>query len=201
MGDPTSKLRHRTFVRGGRSITFDPQYKEKKAVSREILAMTGRTNFRTPMKAYLIFMFPIASSCKNPWNLVKDDKPDLDNLEKFYLDCANEIIWHDDCQIVKLRSSKNYSLNPRTEIYFMPIETHDLPTECEKVLDLFPPQEMEQMLLDMEKITQHVGTTTVNTVIEMMPSEEKTMWLISLANMVKEFSIRYNSKFNKVNKL
>jgi|SRR6185369_16984055 len=43
-------------------------------------------------------------------------RPDLDNLEKWILDCGNGILWEDDAQIYKLESEKMYCTNPRTEI-------------------------------------------------------------------------------------
>jgi Holliday junction resolvase RusA-like endonuclease len=43
-------------------------------------------------------------------------KPDVDNLEKTYLDALNDYIWDDDGQIVDGRTQKFYSVHPRVEI-------------------------------------------------------------------------------------
>jgi len=42
--------------------------------------------------------------------------PDIDNYEKFILDCMNGIVFVDDRQVVSIRSDKRYTLNPRTEV-------------------------------------------------------------------------------------
>jgi Holliday junction resolvase RusA-like endonuclease len=43
-------------------------------------------------------------------------KPDVDNLEKTYLDALNGLIWSDDGLIVDGRTQKFYSVHPRVEI-------------------------------------------------------------------------------------
>jgi Holliday junction resolvase RusA-like endonuclease len=43
-------------------------------------------------------------------------KPDVDNLEKTYLDALNNYIWDDDGQIIDGRTRKYYSVHPRVEI-------------------------------------------------------------------------------------
>jgi len=39
-------------------------------------------------------------------------KPDIDNFEKAIYDALNEILWHDDCQIVSHNVAKKYSTTP-----------------------------------------------------------------------------------------
>lgn len=41
-------------------------------------------------------------------------KPDLDNLLKTILDAGTGITWHDDKQIVQIKTAKYYSHSPRT---------------------------------------------------------------------------------------
>ncbi len=43
-------------------------------------------------------------------------RPDLDNLIKFVLDVANDILYEDDCCVASITSSKRYDALPRTEI-------------------------------------------------------------------------------------
>ncbi|WP_034757748.1 RusA family crossover junction endodeoxyribonuclease [Rossellomorea vietnamensis] len=43
-------------------------------------------------------------------------KPDLDNYLKGISDALNQVIWHDDSQIVETVVSKYYSQTPRVEI-------------------------------------------------------------------------------------
>lgn len=48
-------------------------------------------------------------------------KPDVDNLEKFVLDCLNGVAWNDDAQIVSSTKRKFYTEGkPKTEIIIMP---------------------------------------------------------------------------------
>jgi Holliday junction resolvase RusA-like endonuclease len=43
-------------------------------------------------------------------------KPDLDNMIKYILDCGNKILWHDDAEIYNITATKFWSKTPRTEI-------------------------------------------------------------------------------------
>ncbi|WP_241685238.1 RusA family crossover junction endodeoxyribonuclease [Companilactobacillus metriopterae] len=43
-------------------------------------------------------------------------KPDIDNYTKAILDGLNGYAWHDDNQIIQVKSTKLYSDKPRTEI-------------------------------------------------------------------------------------
>lgn len=49
-------------------------------------------------------------------------KPDLDNLIKFYLDCANGIFFEDDRLVVNLNAKKIYGEKPSTEMTILPIK-------------------------------------------------------------------------------
>jgi Holliday junction resolvase RusA-like endonuclease len=40
-------------------------------------------------------------------------KPDVDNYAKFYMDCMNGIVYHDDSQVTELTVVKYYSIQPR----------------------------------------------------------------------------------------
>lgn len=40
-------------------------------------------------------------------------KPDIDNLEKFAMDCLKGLAWDDDCQVVSVHSTKYYPVNSR----------------------------------------------------------------------------------------
>ena len=49
-------------------------------------------------------------------DIIHTQKPDRDNLDKFYLDCMSGIVFHDDCQCGAGELIKIWSVNPRTEI-------------------------------------------------------------------------------------
>ena len=44
-------------------------------------------------------------------------RPDLDNLEKFYLDCLTGVVFPDDAQVTSLHSKKEYASKDYTEIF------------------------------------------------------------------------------------
>lgn len=55
--------------------------------------------------------YPASWSKKRKANYTKEHhlvKPDIDNLVKFYLDCMNGVVFHDDKQIVRVFASKAY---------------------------------------------------------------------------------------------
>ena len=120
-GDPIAKATHRTA--NGR--TYNPKHKLMLEVKKQMI-------FQKPPdfeldKAYTMvshFYMPIARSCsqieKNlkSWGLIEHtQRSDLSNLLKFYEDCANEVLYHDDCQIVQSSMKKKFDLHPRTEIF------------------------------------------------------------------------------------
>jgi Holliday junction resolvase RusA-like endonuclease len=43
-------------------------------------------------------------------------KPDIDNLDKFLMDCCNGVVWVDDKQVAVKESKKVYSVSPCTEL-------------------------------------------------------------------------------------
>jgi len=75
---------------------------------------------------HIDFYFPIpATRMKKKDELVNKPhthKPDTDNLIKFYLDCANEILYEDDSQVYKIIATKQYCTTPRTELKIIEVE-------------------------------------------------------------------------------
>ena len=49
-------------------------------------------------------------------NQPHNSKPDIDNLVKFYLDCASGILWIDDRMVAQITASKTYGLSDETII-------------------------------------------------------------------------------------
>jgi len=66
-----------------------------------------------PVAIDVDFIFPRPANLqrlKDPFGYIwKPNVPDLDNLQKAVFDALNEIIWHDDSQIIDLRTRKMYS--------------------------------------------------------------------------------------------
>ncbi len=128
-GEPIPKARARIFKKGKKSIAYDPQSDLKEYVRNKIkyeLKMATLRNECLLNKDFIEmdmeFYMPIPkSTSKSLKEKMKQEsyhnrKPDASNLYKFYEDCANGVLYHDDSQIVKGSFKKIYSENPRTVI-------------------------------------------------------------------------------------
>ena len=124
-GEPVAKKRPRFFVKQGKKLAYNAQSDIESEIAWKLKAAKLEANFNDSAVAYEI---EIRFFFRPPPKPKKDReaklaglihhtiKPDLDNLEKHILDCANGVLYRDDAQIVKLSSSKHYCENPRTEI-------------------------------------------------------------------------------------
>lgn len=79
----------------------------------------GQEILTTPLKADFYFFFPTAkriaqSKKESLYNTPFMSRPDLDNCIKFYLDCANTILYEDDAQICSINAHKMYGPRPET---------------------------------------------------------------------------------------
>lgn len=94
---------------------YDPNKAEKQIVKR-IIASQLPKGWVKPEGAISIdyyFYMPIPKSYKNikpHYPHIK--KPDLDNMEKMYSDCMNDLVFKDDSQIYSSHSVKIYSDKP-----------------------------------------------------------------------------------------
>ena len=141
---------------------YDPQSKQKDEVSMQLLAQAGSLPFghSTRFCVNFLFMLPIpASSTMRDRNLISwyDEvitKPDIDNLVKFYLDAANDILWKDDAKIYHLSADKIYSENPKTIITVTGtnMDEEDL---VRGILKTFNQGEFLEMISDVEDLFDH----------------------------------------------
>jgi Holliday junction resolvase RusA-like endonuclease len=104
--DPIAKGRPR-FARNGHAYT-----PEKTRICEEELKVLLRRK-KLPIipkgKAIsLILVFRIKKPKSNKTEY-HTQKPDSDNLEKMFMDAANGILWHDDCQVVQKYTYKGWS--------------------------------------------------------------------------------------------
>lgn len=168
-GTPIPQCRPRFFVKHGKTIAYDPLSAKKKAVqelikqqysealddeNRQIAIEASSLASADFFYVALTFFMPIpersteAKRTTKLWHLEKHtSKPDLDNLEKFYLDCLTGMIFNDDSQVVRLASKKVYSVYPRTEIEIMG-EKNSLSNQVNGILSLFGPDKLMQFLSD-----------------------------------------------------
>lgn len=117
-GNPIPLKRHRHTVVNGKSRTYDPQKQEKLLYGMLLQQQFQCDPFTGPLHVALRFFMPIPKVPKKHQISGKPHyyKIDLDNLIKFLFDCANGILYKDDCQISSLSAIKLYSKNPRTEL-------------------------------------------------------------------------------------
>ena len=116
-GDPVPKARARTVRKGGRTWSFTPK---KVAAWENVVKAEAVKHFSEP------FNGPVALSLaffmKRPKSRKKDNyvmtTPDLDNLEKAFLDGLNEVAYLDDKQVVVKSAVKRYIVvgEPRVEV-------------------------------------------------------------------------------------
>lgn len=103
---------------------FDGQIQEKIAYG---LYMENQHDneavFSKPIHLDVTFFMQIPKSiCKRKDTLYHYSKPDIDNLVKFLLDSARNVIIQDDKIICSLIAKKVYDNNPRTEFIITEIE-------------------------------------------------------------------------------
>lgn len=130
------------------------------------------------------------------WNLKPFDiKPDLDNIEKFYLDCASGILWNDDKQVVALSSEKYYEEFERTEMTLTPVLDMKLKTEDINLLLKFSPSEMFEFLNDIKVLY------TDPKVIKSLERDDFEIWISKFSEDLTDFSDKYSKKLKEISKM
>lgn len=162
-GQPISKQRPRFYKRGRHVGVFDVQEKQKILVRSQLhhqmaanrFNLVHSTTFACRMSFHISMpnSWPEAKKNEKLWHLSPCDyKCDLDNLEKFYLDCMNGIVIPDDHLIVDLQSTKQYSLTPKTEIDIMPIKELSISNQARGILQIFGPDKLVEFISDVHDL-------------------------------------------------
>ncbi len=123
-GKPIAQNRPRFFRRGSFVGTYNDQETEEGRWMLEVKSQLpkGFMPISGPVKIKAEFRFPYPSSFSKReqkqrawhWN---EKKPDLDNLEKFALDCLRNLVIGDDAAVCEMSSAKIYSrYGPKTII-------------------------------------------------------------------------------------
>lgn len=123
-GIPRAKARPRPRF-GGKGYFIPTGDYEKDVAKSAGVVMAGRDPIPAgvPVWVRLVFYMPIAKS----WTKKKKaealagtirptSKPDIDNMEKSVLDAMNEVVFHDDAQIVGKGTKLLYAEQPRVEV-------------------------------------------------------------------------------------
>lgn len=105
--DPVAKERPR-FTRSGRAYTPQKTKQFSKNV-KKYMEMYFTEKLEGALHVDLTFFIKRPKTVRRKYPTVK---PDIDNFEKAIYDALNEILWHDDCQIVSHNVAKKYSTTP-----------------------------------------------------------------------------------------
>lgn len=198
-GDPLAKARAKALRVGNKSWKYDPQKNEAQSLSWKIKHQANCLPLFGPIVIELRFYFKPCDSDSISQRNAKlhgleehTQKPDLDNLEKFVLDCSNKILFEDDSQIVSLTSSKFWSENPRTEINIMRKEDMDIDEIDKKIINLFSPKEIEEIFQDAKILFILAENRR-----EPYQADSRE-WLKQSAANLKMFAEKYSAKLNKI---
>ncbi len=208
--DPIAKARPRFSYRGGHTSTYDPQKAEKEAVKLELMSQfknalnscdkqyqmqASSLSRGVAFKVKMCFHIKVPNSLSEPernsklWGLEECIvKPDLDNLEKFYLDCCSNILFADDKQVFSLSSTKKYSVKPRVVIDIMPKDESPINSQVHGILKIFGPERLISFINDMWELFELYDVDEDNDFVSNEVGEEncrevrlaRTAYLLSL---------------------
>jgi len=216
-GKPFAKMRPRFSKRSQFVVTYDPQDSIKKTVRAVIAKEMANALNSTDKSLYLaageicraqifvvefFFFLPVNVSdsvmIKNMklWGMIEANcKPDYDNLEKFYLDCANGILWADDSMIIRGSARKRYDENPRVEIVVTAKKQMFLTEKAQNVMALFSPSEFKEIVNDAKNLafldTENFGEFEGDLLVD---------WLQTSACVLSKFALKHANKLTKVSK-
>jgi hypothetical protein len=216
-GTPIAKARATPFTMGKKIGMYDGQSKLKKRVALQfkaqlLEAFSGAKSEIAKKALYfasnefyfvrLWFYYPIPVSdsmgLRNAklWGLEPCiHKPDLDNMEKFYLDCANQVLWPDDCMITQLASKKSFDKFPRTEMHVIPCKKISLHPHAEKIITIFDPDRLQELLNDAEKLKE------INLqLLEQLDDTARGHWFMATASVLAQFFKKYSLEAKKISK-
>lgn len=224
-GPPVPKHRHKCACRGRHAIAYDPQIKEdmegikNKMIScwnqawesgnSEIVKEASNLTKAKSFDVTYTFIFPInkseALTHRNAklWGFQSHNtKPDIDNLEKLYSDCAKGIFWSDDSQISICHSKKLYSEKARTEIEIMVKEDLKLSPNVEAVFLVFGPEKLQEFRDDLYKFLKDCPAIyDLKGESSLFDDREKESNFKSLASLLTEFSAKYCKDLKKIEKI
>lgn len=127
-GKPIPQQRPRFARRGSHVHCYDNQANLKEGYKWQIKSQFKDDPWEIPLALDLVFFMPIpkATSAIKKRQMAHGviahmKKPDIDNLQKFVLDCLNGILFKDDSQITEIRAKKMYANKPGTLIRMIPL--------------------------------------------------------------------------------
>lgn len=188
-------------------FAYDPRAKEKEAVKWHILEVVKRLctdknlPLKVPIHCEIAFFFEIPNSALKTvrnlasWGLLEyENKPDVDNLLKFYLDCMKKIVYEDDRQIVSISTRKAYDKYARTEIRIM-AKQKTLPEKVEDILSQMSAEEFGQLAADLEIVSDCLAMDFLA-----KNSDAKIKLQLEAAYMLSVFADRYGAMLSNIHK-
>ena len=122
-GNPIPQARARHVSAGKFTRTYDPLSKEKELCRWQLKSQYRNEAITAPVAVFVTFFMPIPKSASGikkrqmlHGKIRHIKKPDVDNLQKFVLDCMNKLVIEDDSQVVEITARKIYSDKPGTSI-------------------------------------------------------------------------------------
>jgi Holliday junction resolvase RusA-like endonuclease len=189
---------------------YDAQKKEKQWVQYQIKSALTRFSyslFPCALKVKFSFYLPVPPSDSQTeksskwWGLtLAYKKPDIDNLQKFYLDCGTGFLWQDDDQITDIVSKKRYSDNPRTELLIMPASYCSLPSSTRAILRILPPHKLKEFAAHVKKLS-YLDEGKINQNLEEDETSERRKWLAWTALLLSDFAKAHADDFKKIEKV
>lgn len=180
--------------------TYDPQDSQKKTVSTHLRScFSGLGEEVSGYSVHFQFFMPLAASLSKSernrrlWSGVHLEKPDLDNLVKFYLDVSNEILWQDDRFIFEFSASKVYSDAPRTIITVRGIPMADTHDDVQAILALFSPDEFKEMMDGLRQLHSVLETADAQS-----PRPGGKVLQEHAAGLISRFADSYGDRIKKV---
>ena len=203
-GQPHSKIRPR-IKRFGRHISmYDPKEDEKNIVKMLMKAYCLQNNLQPltgPISFTSIHYFKPTQQSRDQlnsklWNeSLTVGKPDIDNVLKFYLDCANTVLFCDDAQVVHCEAVKRYSIRPRTEIIIKETTMQEIDTKDKNIIYMFSPKELQEFSDDCKCVGGFFDES-----VEMGEKGIEPVWASTAASLLKSFSERWSPKLTKIGK-
>jgi len=111
---------------------FSPNHKRKEEIKWQVKEQWTGNPIISPIKIKASFDLPIPSSTskKKTFEMLNqayhNKKPDLDNLLKLAIDSIKGIVIEDDNQVCQIEATKQYSKEPKTNLYIYDLsDTYD----------------------------------------------------------------------------
>jgi len=134
--------------------SYDPQSGEKDTVKWLMKSKyQSQKLLCEPLAVEIDFAFVKPKSARREHHTVK---PDIDNLVKFYLDCANGVLWTDDACVVEITARKFYAEKASTRMVILAqnrelLSTQDAYLQREEKLKVDVISELIEVILPLRK--------------------------------------------------